>query len=131
MLCDARGGGAERGFALSLLMENRGSTREAVKGFSMIELLVVIAIGGILVTVAWARMSTLVPIYRLEGAARDLAGELQKARGRAIAEGRCYTVAINTGAKTYRLERGPNSTCTGAIFAAAPGEGFKKLDDTN
>jgi type II secretion system protein H len=101
----------------------------ATAGFSGIELLVVIAIGGILLAIAWIRMSTLIPIYRLEGAARDLVAELQKARGRAIAEGKCTRVTINLGAKTYQFERAPTSTCTG--FVAVPGEGVRRIDDAN
>jgi type II secretion system protein H len=103
--------------------------REAMAGFSGIELLVVIGLGGILLAIAWIRMSTLIPIYRLEGAARDLVAELQKARGRAIAEGRCTRVTINVGAKTYQFERAPTSTCTG--FVAVPGEGVRRIDDAN
>jgi len=112
-------------------MENRVSTREAVKGFSMIELLVVIAIGGILVTVAWARMSTLVPIYRLEGAARALAGEIQKARGRAITENRCFWVHFDTVAKTYQVQSKAAATlpCGTTGFAAGAGDGIRKIDD--
>jgi type II secretion system protein H len=110
-------------------MSTETSSRGASAGFSVIELMVVIAIGAIIVAVAWVRMSTLVPLYRLEGAARDLAAELQKARGRAIAEGKCTTVVINVGAKTYQFQRAPSSTCSG--FTTVPGEGTKTIDDAN
>jgi type II secretion system protein H len=102
---------------------------KAVAGFSAIELLVVMTIGGLIAAIAWVRMTTLVPIYRLEGAARDLAAELQKARGRAIAEGKCTRVTINVGTKTYQFERAPTSACTG--FVAVPGEGVRRIDDAN
>jgi len=110
-------------------MSTKTFARRASAGFSAIELLVVIGIAGLIVTVAWVRMSTLVPIYRLEGAARDLAAELQKARGRAIAEGRCATVEIDVSAKTYRFRRSLTSTCSG--FQDVPGEGIKKIDDAD
>lgn len=93
------------------------------------ELLVAMTIGSIILAVAWARMTTLIPIYRLEGAARGLAAELQKARGRAIAEGKCTRVTIDVVAKTYQFERAPTSTCTG--FVAVPGEGVTRIDDAN
>ena len=51
-----------------------------MKGFSLIELLVVITIGGILLTIAWVRMSTLVPIYRLGGRAGPRGGVAEGAR---------------------------------------------------
>ena len=110
-------------------MASETSSRGVPAGFSAIELLVVIALATILLAVAWARMSTLVPIYRLEGAARDLAAELQKARGRAIAEGKCATVAIDVSAKTYQFQSSPNSTCSG--FTAVSGEGARRIDDAN
>lgn len=97
-----------------------------MKGFSLIEVLVVITIGGILLTIAWVRMSTLVPIYRLEGAARGLATEIQKAHGRAVAEGKCIRVTINPGAKTYQVEPSPNSVCSGYVAETA-----RKVDDTD
>jgi prepilin-type N-terminal cleavage/methylation domain-containing protein len=116
-------------------MKKQGSTWKAVGGFSMIELLVVIAIGGILVTVAWARMSALVPIYRLEGAARGLAMDIQKARGRALAENKCYMVLIDTGAKTYELRNRSISSLPCGIdpttFATPAGEGVRKIDDAD
>ena len=104
-----------------------------MKGFSLIELLVVITIGGILLTIAWVRMSTLVPIYQLEGAARGLAAEIQKARGRAIAENKCFTVVINAGAKTYQLRNKSASTlpCGTNGYAADPADVARKIDDTD
>ena len=110
-------------------MATETSATRVPAGFSAIELLVVITLAGILVAVAWARMSTLVPIYRLEGAARDLAADLQKARGRAIAEGKCTTVAIDVSAKTYQFQRAPSSTCSS--FAAVSGESVRRIDDAN
>ena len=69
-------------------------------------------------------MSTLVPIYRLEGAARDLAAELQKAHGRAVAEGKCIRVTVDASAKTYQVEPSPNSVCSGYVAETA-----RKIDD--
>jgi Tfp pilus assembly protein FimT len=87
-------------------------------------------IASIFLAIAWVRMTTLIPIYRLEGAARSLAAELQKARGRAIAEGKCTGVAINAGVKTYQFERAPTSDCT-SVLAPVPGEGETKIDDAD
>src|SRR2546430_2267700 len=114
-------------------MKKQGSRWEATEGFSVIELMVVIAIAGILLTVTWARMSTLVPIYRLEGASRAVATEIQKARGRAIAENKCFSVVVNAGPKTYQLQNKAVSTlpCGASGFAADAADGVRKIDDNN
>ena len=115
-------------------MTNPRFSKEAVKGFSVIELLVATTMGAVLLSIAWVRMSTLVPIYRLEGAARDLAAEVQKARGRAVAENKCFKVVVDTSNKTYQLQNGTStnsSSCAGVTFAAIPGEGVLAIDDAN
>ncbi len=89
--------------------------RRAPGGFSLIEMLVIIVIIGVIAGITWPRLSALAPRYRLEGAARALAAELQKTRGRAIAEGRCFEVTFNVGAKTYQVTKAPTSAC--ASFA--------------
>jgi len=119
--------------SLEIDMTKARSCREPVNGFSVMELLVVIAMGGILLAIAWVRISTLVPIYRLEGAARALAAEIQKARGRAIAENKCFTVAIDTSAKTYRLQNKTAATlpCGTAGYASDLADVAIKIDDAN
>jgi type II secretion system protein H len=110
-------------------MTNTRFSKGAARGFSLIELLVAITIGGVLLSIAWVRMSTLVPIYRLEGAARNLAAELQKARARAIAESKCYQVLIDTSAKTYQLRS--KASCTTGTFASISTDGARQIDDAN
>lgn len=98
-------------------------------GFSLIEVMVVIIIAGILVSIVWLRLAYLAPRYRLEGAARDVAAELQKARGRAIAEGKCMRVSFNSGNKTYALDTTTNTTnCSTASFTAGTN---LKIDDSD
>lgn len=87
----------------------------AQRGFSLIEILVIIIIIGIIAGITWPRLAALAPRYRLEGAARALAAELQKARGRAIAEGKCFQVTFDVGARTYQVLKAPSSAC--ASFA--------------
>jgi Tfp pilus assembly protein FimT len=102
-------------------------SRGAVEGFSLIEILVAITIAFALLSIAWVRMSTLAPIYRLEGSARALAAEIQKARGRAIAEGKCVRVLFDISAKTYRVDTASGiPLCSGANFT--PGTALK-IDD--
>jgi len=88
-------------------------------GFSLIEMMVVIIIAGIIVSIVWLRLSYIAPRYRLEGAARNLAAEIQKARGQAIAEGKCVRVSFQIGAKTYTADTAAGSaTCSGAAFTS-------------
>ena len=103
----------------------RSHTRESPNGFSLIEVLVVIAIAGAILGIAWVRMSTLVPIYRLEGAARSLAAEIQRARERAIAESKCFQVSVDTSQKTYQLQWSNDPSCT----SFPNSEGAKSIDD--
>jgi prepilin-type N-terminal cleavage/methylation domain-containing protein len=89
-------------------------------GFSLIEMMVVIVIAGIIVSIVWLRLSYLAPRYRLEGATRNVAAEIQKARGRAIAEGKCVRVSFQAGANpaTYTVDTALGTpTCSGAVFS--------------
>jgi len=107
-------------------------SRPSANGFSLIEILVVIAITSILLSIVWVRMGTLVPIYRLEGAARALAAEIQNARGRAISENKCFQVVIDTTNKTYQLQNGAtanSASCTGVTFVNDAANGVRAIDD--
>ena len=76
-------------------------------GFSVMEVLVVMAILAVVATITWPRLSSLSPKARLDGAARNLAAEIQRARFRSIAEGSRYRVALDAGARSYRVCREP------------------------
>jgi prepilin-type N-terminal cleavage/methylation domain-containing protein len=60
---------------------NRGSRGQ---GFTLIELLVVVGIIGIMVAVAIPAIANYLKGYRIRGAAQQVAGELTRARGKAI-----------------------------------------------
>ena len=77
--------------------------REA--GFSMIEVVVVIVIAALLLAWGYPRLATLAQKYRLDGAAWNLATDLQKVRLRAIQEGRNFQVTFDNSAKTYQVKR--------------------------
>jgi prepilin-type N-terminal cleavage/methylation domain-containing protein len=100
------------------------------QGFSLIELMVIILIVGVLVTITWNQIARLAPRYRLEGAARSVAAEIQKARGRAIAETKCVMVDIDANTKTYAIGTAASvATCPTAsgsyTFATA-----QKIEDS-
>jgi Tfp pilus assembly protein FimT len=95
----------------------------------MIETMVVIAIVGVVGGIAWSQVAYLAPKYRLEGAARYLAAEIQKARGQAIAENKCVRVSFNSGGTTYALGTAPGAaSCAAATFSAGTA---MKIEDTS
>ena len=94
-------------------------------GFSLLEIIGVLAIIAIVVTLGYPRLATLSSIYRLEGAARNLAADLQKTRFRAIAEGTRFQVAFDIGARTYQIQK---ETSPGSF---ANDGSAKPVDDAN
>ncbi len=99
-------------------------TAVSVMGFSLIELLAVIAIFAIVVVLGYPRLATLSSIYRLEGAARNLAADLQKTRFRAIAEGARFQVVFDNAARTYQIQKEISGSFTNDGNA-------KPVDDAN
>lgn len=73
-------------------MNQHESVEGSERGYSLIEMMVIVVIIGVLSSFVWLRLSQLAPGYRLEGAARGLAAEIQKARARAISETKCVQV---------------------------------------
>ena len=72
-------------------LELKRRKREA--GFTLIEMMVVIAVLAIVAAIAIPNFMTLLPGMRLNGAARQMMGELMAARMRAVKENR--TISVN------------------------------------
>ncbi|MGH7859838.1 MAG: GspH/FimT family pseudopilin [Candidatus Binatia bacterium] len=68
-----------------------------------------VAIAGTLMAWSYPRLASLSSVYRLDGAAWNLAATLQKTRLRAIAEGVPFQVVFDTGQKTYQIQKDPGS----------------------
>lgn len=64
-------------------------------GFTLLELILVVAILGIMVGVVAIRMDSMVPKYRLRGAAREVGANLKLAKSRAASTGRNVYVAFD------------------------------------
>lgn len=93
-------------------------------GFSMLELLVVLAIVGILSATTWPRVSRLMAHYRLDGAARALMADAQKARFRAIAERKCFQIKFDSPvpAGSFQVRTDPGiGNCTAGSFTTVDG----------
>ena len=64
------------------------------RGFTVIELLAVIGVFGILAAIAVPRFVALQPKFRLNGAARQVFGEIMSARAKAVNENTTYTITF-------------------------------------
>ena len=102
-------------------------------GYSLIELVTVVTIVGVLALIGWNRLSTLLPMYQLDGAARSLAAELSKTRARAVAEGRCFQIVFDTAAKTFQKQsKAGTANCGTTGFSADDTDGAaRQIDPTN
>lgn len=70
--------------------QNQSSTRESSAGFSLVELMIVVVIVLVIAGMAVPKFLTLIHNARLQGAASDFGGLLQKARIRAVQDDAYY-----------------------------------------
>ena len=102
------------------------------KGFSLIELIVVLAIMGIATGIAVPVYNNMKPQIRLNGAARQLMGDLMWARMRAISENNNYVVAFGEvngilTNDTYYIYDDNNNNFKDTNFNIDPNELVKKV----
>jgi len=77
------------------------------RGYTLIELLTTIALIGIVATIASLSMRGIMEGYRLKGAARQIYGDLQLARLKAIKEGKICALVFSGNSYTIR-DTGPD-----------------------
>lgn len=95
----------------------------AESGLTLAEVLVAIAVATVILGIAVPSFFALLPGFRLSGAARQVATDLQLARMRAISQNTANTVTFNTATGAYSFSLGPeardiDSLYPGIAFAA-------------
>ncbi len=97
-------------------------------GFTVIELIVVLAVALIVMGIALPNMVSWLPTYRLSAGARQLAGDLQLARMKAISQNTKYRLKFPTATTyefwkesggTFNKESGPFGLPNGITVTAA------------
>ena len=84
-------------------------------GFTLLELLVVLVILGLTITLAAPMFTRAMPGVEAKAAARDVAAMLRAGRGRAIADNREITVAVDLDRRTVDLAGARSRTIAAGI----------------
>ena len=102
------------------------------RAFTLIELLVVMAIIGIMALFMTPSIGEWAALYRVKGAAKDIADTMQLARLKAISTGNQYRVRLqlNNGsdAETFELQVGPVWTIDGTAITLPRGVNIDHVD---
>ena len=97
-----------------------------VRGFTTVELMIVIAIFGILAAVAIPGFVSQMPRYRLNGAARQVMGDLMWARMQAVSQNNEFKIFFLSNHEYKILDDDDND---GAVDSTpSPGEWTKTID---
>ena len=106
------------------------------RGFTVMELVLVIGMIGILSTIGMYTYYDALPGIRVKAAARELFGNLHRARIRALSTSTAVNVTLNAGGNSYTVgtETNPMSIAHpgvqfGAVGGTAPWDATRGLDD--
>jgi len=91
----------------------RGFVPIGFQAFTVLELLVAVAIFAILGAIAIPNWLALLPMYRLNSAARQVQSELHKIKSRAISERASYRLVFSTASYSIEKDNGSGWQSTG------------------
>lgn len=91
------------------------------RGFTLIELIIVIAIIGTLSVAALPFYRSWIASTEYRTAARDFAGALRLAKGRAISNNREYELSVNLATDVYLIREGERATGSSSWTTVAGG----------
>ncbi len=106
----------------------RDRLRTSSSGFSLAELLVVVAIMGLLVGVSVPAFMNFLRAFRLKSSGRQVVGDMQLARQRAITRSRDYYVFFETDLNSHTINRYrivESNLQNGILVAGATSVNFK------
>jgi type IV fimbrial biogenesis protein FimT len=81
------------------------------RGFTLVELMIVVAITGIVVTTSMPSMGSLIDTHRIDGAASQMASDLQFARSEAVQRNQGVRVSFRPEAACYVIHTGAAGQC--------------------
>jgi len=94
--------------------------KRSERGFTVMELMVVVGLMAIISAIAMPSFISWLPSYRLSAGARQVAGDLQLARMKAISQNTTYRLNFISGTQ-YRLEKDAGFTLESGPFTLPTG----------
>jgi prepilin-type N-terminal cleavage/methylation domain-containing protein len=99
------------------------------RGFTLIELIVVIGIVSIIMGVAIPAITTWLPKYKVNSAARDIGSTMQMARLKAAGSAVEYRVVVNKTLKPFSIQVEKGNTMSGSTAWTVEANNYKEFEN--